>query len=238
VSDRQGSCSFARVLRCDAFREAVPVRDGRVASRALVAADIKDEPVPASAEDRVLSAEVAWPAEGIQVLGADTESHPCWWMRPVDLLDYGVYLRANRGEHLQQFLVTGGRLTELLDHVHGRANLLMAHDLRDHAPRVVTEHSGADSLTRQEPQALGLKTLHDPAIIANSPLLLNTPFRRAGLPRRAHMPTSEGRAGEPLRDLSRREVRRRPGPRDTPTLPGRIERSVEIPGRLVRRYVG
>jgi hypothetical protein len=54
-------------------------------------------------------------------------------MRPADLLDHRVYLRADWGKQLQQFLVAGCRPTELRDHVHRSAHLLMADDPRDHA---------------------------------------------------------------------------------------------------------
>jgi hypothetical protein len=45
--------------------------------------------------------------------------------------------------------------------------MLMADDLGDHAPWVVTEHRGADSLAGNERQALGFETLHDDVILAN-----------------------------------------------------------------------
>jgi thioredoxin reductase len=67
---------LARALRGHALDEAVPVGDDRAATRAVVAADIEDKAVAAGAESRVLSAEIARPAEGCQVIGTGAQPHP------------------------------------------------------------------------------------------------------------------------------------------------------------------
>lgn len=143
------------------------MHDDRVTARTVIAADIKDETVAAGAEDRVVTTEVTGPAKRLQVRGPEAQPNPRGCSPASHLLDDCVDLGADRGKQRPQFLVAGRGLTELLNHVHGSAHLLMAGDPCDQAPRVMAEHCGEDSLTGDEREALSLEAVHDQVIFAN-----------------------------------------------------------------------
>jgi hypothetical protein len=141
-----------------AVSKALPVGDDGVAAWPIVASHVQDETAASRTQRGRFTAEAAGPPEQLQILGANAEPDPSRGIQPAYLFHYRIDHCADERVHRHQLPIAQG--AELLDHVDGRPDVLMADDLGEHSPRLVTENPGLHSLSRKKCQALGLESIH------------------------------------------------------------------------------